>query len=80
MILISAGIKLPDSKITISPGTKILGSAIIIFPFLFTLHVDVSYFLSPLITEVAFSSWIKPTVAFIKTTTKITIVSVYSWE
>ena len=67
-------------KNIISPGTKVLVSAISILPFLFTLQVEASYFFNPSITEFAFSSWIKPVIAFIKTTTNITIVSVYSWE
>jgi len=80
IILESAGTISPASKNIISPGTKVLVSAISILPFLFTLQVEASYFFSPSITEFAFSSWIKPVIAFIKTTTNITIVSVYSWE
>ena len=79
-ILISAGIVSPDSKYIISPGTNSLVFITIILSSLLTLQVLVSYFFKSLNTKVAFSSCINPTIAFIKTTKSMTIVSVYSWE
>ena len=76
IILKSAGIKSPVSKITISPGTNSADWTTTNFPFLITLATWLLIFWSASKDFSALFSWATPIIAFTTTTIKIIIESV----